>query len=110
MYDGLWTVEFIAMTGLSGTGVIVLNNGRLLGGDAGYYYSGKYKIRGDVFEGEISVVRFDKNSISVFGELDRFGLNFKGKMQNGNRLEAVATFAENPNMQMVIKGTKREDI
>ncbi|MFQ5962856.1 MAG: hypothetical protein ACE5KZ_01060 [Candidatus Scalinduaceae bacterium] len=33
MYDGLWTVEFQSAIGF-GKGVLVLNKGRLLGGDA----------------------------------------------------------------------------
>ena len=31
--DGLWTVEFSSTLNLFGTGVVVLNNKRLLGGD-----------------------------------------------------------------------------
>ncbi|MBW1649329.1 MAG: hypothetical protein JRJ44_01375 [Deltaproteobacteria bacterium] len=44
MYDGLWTVEFVATIHRYGNGVLVFNQNRLLGGDAGYYYSGKYNI------------------------------------------------------------------
>jgi hypothetical protein len=45
MYDGLWTVEFGSMANRYGRGVLIFINGRLLGGDDGYYYSGNYEIK-----------------------------------------------------------------
>jgi len=110
MYDGLWTVEFIAAPGLSGTGVVVLNDGRLLGGDAGYYYSGNYKISGDTFQGEISIVRFDANSISVFGDIDSYNLTFTGEIKRPNYFEALANIGGNSEMRILVKGIKRENI
>jgi len=82
MVNGLWIVEFISTLNRFGFGVIVLNNGRLLGGDAGYYYSGEYDINDNMIQGKINVIRFDENSISVFGDIDQFSLKFSGQISN----------------------------
>lgn len=42
MFNGLWTVDFISTINRYGKGVLVLSDGRLLGGDHGFYYSGTY--------------------------------------------------------------------
>jgi len=39
MVEGLWTVEFRGSMGNSGTGVVILRDGKIGGGDAGYYDS-----------------------------------------------------------------------
>jgi len=40
MFNGLWTVEFSSTINRYGRGVLIINDGRLLGGDDSYYYSG----------------------------------------------------------------------
>ena len=46
MIDGLWTAEFGSSTGEFGGGVVVLQNGQILGGDGGYFYVGKFDLAG----------------------------------------------------------------
>ena len=42
--DGLWTVQFRSSLGLFGAGVVVITGKRLIGGDPGYYYDGKFTL------------------------------------------------------------------
>lgn len=44
MLDGIWAVTFSSHI-LSFSGILVLENGRALGGDANYIYSGRYKLK-----------------------------------------------------------------
>jgi T3SS negative regulator,GrlR len=45
MIEGLWTIEIKLKTGeLLTSGVIVLFDGRVLGGDTRYFYVGTYKL------------------------------------------------------------------
>jgi len=109
MIDGLWTVEFISTTNRSGKGVLVLNNGRLLGGDEGYYYSGTYKIEGSKIQGTVNVIRFDPTTISVFGNIDQFALSFSGET-NDYHLTAAAVVDNNPQYKIRIIANKKEDM
>ena len=109
MYDGLWVVEFDSNTNRFGSGVIVLSKGRILGGDAGYYYSGQYEISDDKIKGQVSIKRFDDNCVSVFGDLDDFNLSFYGKV-NDYQLSAQGSLENNPQLLLKIKGKKKEDL
>lgn len=109
MIDGLWTVEFISTLNRAGQGVLVFNNGRLLGGDAGYYYSGSYKVTGSRIEGIVNVNRYDPKNLSVFGDIDRFALSFSGDI-NDYHFAAAATITNKPQFQIKIIGNKKEDI
>jgi hypothetical protein len=66
---GLWTAEFGSSLGLYGTGIVVFEAKLVMGGDSGYYYSGSYELRGNLFNAEISVVLYNSAYQSVFGTL-----------------------------------------
>ena len=109
MNDGLWVVEFGSSLGLFGRGVMVLNGQRMLGGDVGYYYSGNFNVDEDRIKGEVDVIRFDPNSISVFGDIESFTLSFDGTI-NESDFTAHAKSDSFPNIDMEIKASKREDM
>jgi T3SS negative regulator,GrlR len=50
MLDGLWTAEFGSSTGMFGSGVAVFADGKILGGDNLYYYTGEYKLQGNALQ------------------------------------------------------------
>jgi hypothetical protein len=52
---------------------------------------------------------YPKNSISVFGNISHFQLTFSGEIDK-NRFEAVGNIADNPQAQIKIIGTKKEDL
>lgn len=110
MVEGLWTVEFISTMNLFGNGVLVLSNNRLLGGDAGYYYSGQYNINNGNISGEVKVTRYDEKSISVFGDTPQFSLVFRGKLVDDYNFDAIAEFKGNSNLKIKLKCKKKEDI
>jgi hypothetical protein len=109
MTDGLWVVEFESVLGLSGKGVMVLNGSRVLGGDMGYYYSGQCTINENRISGSVAVVRFDPNTVSVFGPIERFTLSFDGQI-SGNTFEVIAKSTSFPSVPMTIKGIKKENL
>ena len=64
--DGLWTAEFGTSTGGFGGGVVVFRDGKVLGGDATYFYVGEYKFKGKDFEARLKSSPFVKGAESVF--------------------------------------------
>ncbi|MHC4463131.1 MAG: hypothetical protein ACYS30_17120 [Planctomycetota bacterium] len=111
MFDGLWTVEFKTEFDF-GMGVLVLlKNGQVLGGDFGYYYSGQITMNeGQITGGEVSVVRFNPNAASVFGDLDSFIVLFKTGTINETSFSAEATVKGAEHLSIVINGKKKVDI
>ena len=109
MFDGLWTVEFISMSNRSGKGVIVISDGRLLGGDSAYYYSGNYKIENNNISGDIFIIRYEPIGISVFGDINSFKLTFSGKIDNLH-FTASAMIPDMPQFELRIVGNKKEDL
>lgn len=109
MFNGLWTVDFISTINRYGKGVLVLSDGRLLGGDHGYYYSGTYIVKGNNIQATISVIQYDENIVSVFGNITHFQLTIDGEI-NEYQFSAVGTIANNPQVQIKVVGTKREDL
>jgi len=107
--DGLWIVEFGSSEGLFGRGIFVLDGERILGGDLGYYYSGHCKKDNDRITGKIDVIRFDRDAVSVFGEIDNFTLTFEGAVSNSH-FTANAKSDSFPKMVMEIKATKKVDL
>jgi len=109
MVDGLWTVEFSSALNLFGSGVVVLHEKRLLGGDAGYYYSGQYDVKNNTIRGEIDVIRFDQNSISVVGDVDQFGLTFTGQLSE-DEFTGVAEVRDKPGLTINIRCRRKESL
>jgi T3SS negative regulator,GrlR len=109
MIDGLWTVEFTSTINRSGRGVLVFINGRILGGDEGYYYSGTYEVADPRVQGHINVVRFDPNTMSVFGDIDQFSVSFSGDINESDFI-AAATIVDKPKSKISIIGKKKEDL
>ena len=109
MFNGLWTIEFISTMNRFGAGVLVLNNGRLLGGDNGYYYLGNYEVKDNNVQGNVDIIRFNKNIISVFGDVDQFSLTFAGQIKPDS-IEAVASFGNTPDLKIRIICKKKVDL
>jgi len=109
MFNGLWTIEFISTMNRFGAGVLVLDNGRLLGGDNGYYYLGNYEVKDNNIQGKVAITRFNKNIISVFGDVDQFSLSFAGQIKPDS-VEAVASFDNKPDLKIRIICKKKVDL
>jgi len=109
MVDGLWTVEFSSTLDLFGSGVLVLCNKRILGGDAGYYYSGEYDVKNNTIHGKVDVIRFDEKSISVVGDLDQFCLTFTGELSD-DEFSGVAQVSNKPGLTINMWCRRKESL
>lgn len=99
--DGLWTATFSTSIG-SGTGVAVFVGGRVLGGDANYYYKGLYKLVGERIIGSLDVVHFFGPLTNVFGPVREARLDLDGAI--GRDLMIIsARNLQTPMLRMQIK-------
>jgi hypothetical protein len=111
--DGLWTVEFGSNSGLFGSGVIVMRNGRIEGGDDSYYYIGSYEPTSEKsypssFKATLSVKPFLSGRESVFRTFNKaLTLNLVGTLNSENSAVAVGTPEGMPEMNLGVRLTRK---
>jgi hypothetical protein len=92
--DGLYSIHLRLLDGVEGglTGVMLLNNGRILGGDASFYYLGSYTSENGRWKGQIVNQEHTpaKGQNPIFGGHE-VGIGFSGTCNDeGAKLEATA--------------------
>ena len=110
MIEGLWVAKFLEPTSDEfdlDSGVLVIESGRVLGGDSGYYYVGQLTPAERGWKANVTVVRHDPKITSFFGDSSRmeFGGSFlrAGVDQlNRDTLIAELKMEENPNFLKVL--------
>ena len=75
--NGSYSVWFRTPRG-EGTGVIALDDGKMIGGDTVIAYAGSYVVEGNTFTASIKTERHTPGQASVFG-IDRVDLTLTGK-------------------------------
>jgi hypothetical protein len=106
MLEGLWYVMFKTVIGAGG-GVVVLLNGKLLGGDSGFTYVGTYSDSGTSIKGDVLVQNFDPTTGNVFGIQGDFTLNFEVSRQGDDELDGRASSPQQPGSLANVKLTRR---
>ena len=70
MIEGLWIVKFLTPNDPSmdlNGGVVVVESGKIFGGDSGYFYIGSMEPSGSsVWSSELTITRHDPSIESVF--------------------------------------------
>lgn len=79
--DGIWT---FLIPERQGGGVIVARNGKLYGGDIGFFFEGKYTEANNSVHGTIDVTRFNPHAHqSTWGDnAQRFQVLFQGTIKD----------------------------
>ncbi len=79
MISGIFSAEFTSNKDMMGRGVAVFSGNAIHGGDAAYYYRGKYRLdASNQISGTIEAVKYSPVQTSVVGPLDRFRLILNG--------------------------------
>lgn len=106
--NGLWTAEFGSSVGIFGGGVVVLQDGRIFGGDGGYYYIGDFELVGNALKARIKVAPFVEGYESVFKSVGRpLTLILEGTWTDETHAVAQGYPQEVPSLKLGVKLTKR---
>jgi hypothetical protein len=108
MVDGLWIVQYEGTQG-EDAGVVVLTQGRLLGGDNGYTYEGNYVIKDNWIAASIHVANFRPNIPSVLGFVGDFDLQMRAPVSE-NIIQATLGLVGQPEMSIAARLTKKADL
>lgn len=107
--EGLWTAEFGSSTGMFGGGVAVFRDGKILGGDATYYYIGDYQLQGKALRATIKVSPFIQGAESVFKTVGQvLILEIVGTLTSESAAIGQGHATEMPNLKFGVKLTKRD--
>ena len=111
MLNGIYSISFAGSTA-AGTGVVIIDGVRIMGGDAAFVYRGKY--RRDDKNGITAVVEVEKHNdtrLSIFGDLTHFRLNLNGVVQSdGKSLTLSGQVEGQPRHMIVMNLTKLGDL
>lgn len=87
MLEALWTIRFTSIRG-AGAGVVVLETGRVLGGDGQFVYVGEFRSQPDgtvVAEIDATEHTHIPGMSSVLGPHKKFQLNLSGKLSGDGK-------------------------
>ncbi len=108
MIDGLWTAEFGTPTGMFGGGVVVFREGKIVGGDATYFYVGEYSQTGEKFRASLRVAPYIVGAPSVFSTIGHeFTLQLEGVLTGPDRATAQGHVTGTSAPKLGVKLTKR---
>ena len=97
--EQLWSVEFVSELSSEGGGVIVIENGKILGGDNNYFYIGSYDLKNNKFNATIDVKHYHGKCNPIFGELEEFILKLSGN-SNEEEMLLVGNILEDPSREL----------
>ena len=107
--DGIWTSEIMGLFGWEPIGVIVLENGRAMGGGVHHYSVGSYQISGRDIQFNISV-EFHGTPRTIFGSSDKkLTVIIEGELRD-RVIEGRANRLDNPSQQVAYRLTRRADL
>ena len=100
--EALWTVKFEDATvqGWVNGGVVVLETGRIFGGDSAYYYLGTFELDGDRFTADVRVVHYSGDPTTTFGTTETdFKIQLEGQ-RSGDTIQAEMWRVAAPNLRL----------
>lgn len=111
MIEALWSTEFRdGNNQMFGSGIVVFENGKILGGDSGFTFVGNYSIKDGVGYASIRV-RCYSNTINMqsISGLDDYVLDAVGKIDH-NHMVFTGTSKSVPGFTMNIDMTRRAEL
>jgi len=102
MLSGIYTAEFLSNQSLMGRGVAIFTENAIHGGDAAFYYKGKYRRDGENrISAEVQVIDYSGKKQSVLGPLGVFWLTLTG-VKKDQQFTLVGEVEGQPNLKISI--------
>jgi len=111
MLEALYGVEFTSNLNDDGFGVVVLETGRILGGDSSFVFVGSYEVNNGTISAKVTCTNDRKFLQSIFGDIDEFNLDLSG-IPDEHHKEFILQghMVEKPAMKIGIKLTRRAEL
>lgn len=109
MIEALWSVEFVANTQGVGSGVVVVENGKVLGGDAQFFYVGHCKVENGVLNATAKITHYAGAPSSVFGPAKEYNISVSGTPAHDSFV-LHGHVVEAPQLKISIHFTRRAEL
>lgn len=108
--EGLWTGSFRFQNAEYGC-VVVLEAGRVFGGDSFFYYSGWYEESGEgSLKATVHVQHYTGPNMTIFGDaINRYAVEIRGQL-DGNKIRSTFTRLDRPGLTASVVLARREDL
>ncbi|CAB3870501.1 MULTISPECIES: GrlR family regulatory protein [Achromobacter] len=107
MIDGLWHIRYV-IAGKECGGVIVVKDGKALGGDGGFIFTGTLHEDGKNVVGELHVRQVMKSVAPVIPGLTDYKLKLIGNV-SGNTIDIVGEIPSAPGVSLRINATRHAE-
>jgi len=105
----MYGIEFVSNANDGGYGVVVLETGKILGGDSSFVFVGSYKTENGIVCADVKCTN-DRNMLqSIFGDIKEFNLHLEGK-PDLKEFTLRGHMIENPAMKIAVKLTRRAEL
>lgn len=98
----LWSIRFSSNSQGFGSGVIILDENQVVGGDHGYYYIGNCTFSDSTITASVTITRHNLGVTSIFGNLESVNLSLSGTI-HGEQIQLSGNVKEYP--QMTVQAT-----
>ncbi len=105
MVEGLWIVQYVGLTG-NDSGTVVFVNGRVLGGDNGYVYTGHYNESESGLTARIDVHNFNPAIGSILNIKGDYTIQADLKYQSADILQGNAALIKPEGVGIILKLTR----
>ena len=100
--EQLWSLEFESELSSEGGGVIVLEKGKILGGDNNYFYIGSYDLKNDQFNATIDVKHYHGAHNPIFGKFEEVIIKLTGDYDE-EEMHLTGHVLEQPSSELHVK-------
>lgn len=109
MLEAMYGLEFVSNANDGGYGVVVLETGRVFGGDSSFVYIGSYEVENGLLKAEVKCTNDRELLQSIFGDLKEFNLRLEGRPQH-NEFILQGHMVEEPTTKIEVKFTRRAEL
>jgi len=107
--EAMYGVEFISSMNVGGYGVLILETGRVLGGDSSFTFIGDYEIENHVLKANVKCNNDREILTSVFGDIKEFTLKLEGTVAE-KEFVLSGYVIEEPSKTINVKLTRRAEL
>ena len=109
MENGIYSIVFKSSIEVFGGGLVVIDDGRIHGGNTKYIFKGLVAEKENAIEAEIKVEHYQGPLVSIFGEIDEFSLVLSVKPEPES-FRMKGYMVENADMKIEVEGIKISDL